>query len=119
MQDRLLVFKPTIVSRRDSLSLTSAKRKHPVVLTSNAYSETERIKLPEGFAVDELPDAVKLDTGFGSYATNYEVKDGELVFSRKLVQRAATIPVEQYDSVRSFFEKIRAAEQAPVVLTRK
>jgi hypothetical protein len=35
------------------------------------------------------------------------------------VQKAGTIPVEQYGSVRSFFEKIRAAEQAPVVLARK
>src|SRR5947207_11626734 len=66
-----------------------------------------------------MPDAVKLDTAFGSYATSYEVKDGALVFRRKLVQRATTIPVEQYNSVRSFFERIRAAEQAPVVLIRK
>lgn len=119
MQGRLLVFKPAIVSRRESLSLTEAKRKHPVVLTSNAYSETVRVKLPSGFDVDEMPDAVKLDTAFGSYATTYEFKDGQLVFTRKLVQRASTIPAEQYASVRSFFERIRAAEQAPVVLARK
>ena len=119
MQERLLVFKPAIVARRETLYLTDAKRKHPVVLTSNSYSETVRVKLPAGFAVDEMPDAVKLDTTFGSYATSYEVKDGELVFTRKLVQRATTIPAEQYNSVRSFFERIRAAEQAPVVLIRK
>jgi hypothetical protein len=119
MQGRLLIFRPAIVGRRDSLYLTEAKRKHPVVLTSNAYSETVRVKLPAGFAVDEMPDAVKLDTAFGSYATSYEVKDGELIFSRKLVQRATTIPAEQYNSVRSFFERIRAAEQAPVVLIGK
>jgi len=119
MQGRLLVFKPTIVSRRDALALTGAKRRQPVVLTSNAYSETVRVKLPAGFDVDELPDAVKLDSSFGSYQTNYEVKDGQLLFTRKLVQRAGTIPVEQYNSVRSFFEKIRAAEQAPVVLAKK
>ena len=119
MQNRLLVFKPTIVSRRDSLALTEAKRKTPVVLTATAYSETVRLKLPGGFDVDEMPDAVKLDTSFGSYTTSYEVKDGQLLFTRKLVQHAATIPVEQYSSVRSFFEKIRAAEQSPVVLARK
>jgi hypothetical protein len=119
MQDRLMIFKPAIVSRRETLSLTEAKRKHPVVLTSTAYSETLHLKLPAGFDVDELPDAVKLDASFGSYATNYEVKGGELLFTRKLVQKAGTIPVEQYSTVRSFFEKIRAAEQAPVVLTRK
>ncbi|HEY8203283.1 MAG TPA: DUF3857 domain-containing protein [Pyrinomonadaceae bacterium] len=119
MQDRLMIFKPAIVSRRETLSLTEAKRKHPVVLTSTAYSETLHLKLPAGFDVDELPDAVKLDASFGSYATNYEVKGGELLFTRKLVQKAGTIPVEQYNTVRSFFEKIRAAEQAPVVLARK
>ena len=119
MQGRLLVFKPAIVSRRESLSLTEAKRKHPIVLRSTSYSETVRIQLPADFAVDEMPDAVKLDTSFGSYATSYEVKDGQLYFTRKLVQTAAKIPAEQYSSVRGFFEKIRAAEQAPVVLAKK
>jgi Domain of Unknown Function with PDB structure (DUF3857)/Transglutaminase-like superfamily len=119
MQDRLLIFKPAIVSRRDSLTLTEAKRKHPVVLSSNAYSETVRVKLPAGFDVDEMPDPVKLETSFGSYSTSYEAKDGRLVFTRRLVQKGATIPVEQYDSVRKFFERIRAAEQAPVVLAKK
>ena len=119
MQNRLLVFKPAIVSRRESLFLTEAKRKHPVVLRSTAYSESVSVKLPAGFVVDELPDPVKLNTSFGSYATTYEVKDQQLIFTRKLVQNAITIPVDQYNSVRSFFEKIRAAEQAPVVLARK
>ena len=119
MQNRLLVFKPAIVSRRESLTLTDAKRKQPIVLTSHAYSETVRVKLPAGFDVDEMPDPVKLETAFGSYSTSYEARDGQLIFTRKLVQRAATIPVEQYDSVRKFYERIRAAEQAPVVLTKK
>jgi hypothetical protein len=119
MQDRLLVFKPAIVSRRESVPLAAVKRKQPVVLKSSAYSETVRVKLPAGFDVDEMPDPVTMDTAFGSYATTYEVKDGQLVFTRKLLQKAATIPADQYASVRSFFEKIRAAEQAPVVLTRK
>lgn len=119
MQDRLLVFKPAIVARREALTLTEPSRKYPVVLDSHAFTETVRMKLPAGFEVDELPDAVKLDTAFGSYKTSYEVKDGELVFTRALAQRATTIPSEHYLSVRSFYEKMRAAEQAPVVLAKK
>lgn len=119
MQNRLLVFKPAIISRREALTLTDAKRRYPVVLTSNAYSELVALKLPAGFEVDEMPDPVKLETAFGSYSTKYDVKDGQLVFTRKLVQKATTIPVDQYSAVRNFFEKIRAAEQAPVVLARK
>jgi len=119
MQQRLLVFKPVIVARRESLTLTKSLRTHPVVLNAAAYTETVRIKLPDGFEVDELPDALKLDTPFGAYASTYEVKDGQLIFTRALTQRAATIPVDQYASVRNFYERIRAAEQAPVVLAKK
>jgi Domain of Unknown Function with PDB structure (DUF3857)/Transglutaminase-like superfamily len=119
MQDRLLVFKPAIISRRESLFLTERKRSHPVVLHSRAFNETVRVKLPLGFDIDELPDPVKLDAPFGSYKTSYEVKNGELFFTRALSQQAATIPAEQYETVRKFFERIRAAEQAPVVLAKK
>ncbi|HKC85902.1 MAG TPA: transglutaminase-like domain-containing protein, partial [Blastocatellia bacterium] len=55
MRDKLMVFKPAVVSRRSSVFLTEAKRKHPVVLDSEAYGETVRVKLPEGFDVDEMP----------------------------------------------------------------
>jgi hypothetical protein len=119
MQNRLLVFNPAIVSRLDALALTDTARKHPVVLNSRAYTETVRIKLPEGFDVDELPDAVKLEAAFGNYTSTYAVKDGQLTFTRSLIQRATTVPADQYTAVRNFFERIRAAEQSPVVLARK
>ncbi|MCI0486576.1 MAG: DUF3857 domain-containing protein [Blastocatellia bacterium] len=119
MQGRLLIFKPAIVSRRERISLTRSARKHPVVLDSEAYTETARIKLPEGFVVDELPDPVKLDTDFGNYRTAYEVKEGHLHFTRSLIIKGATLPADQYHAVRGFFERVRAAEQAPAVLVRK
>ena len=119
MQGRLLVFKPAVVSRRESLALTAPTRKHPLVLRANAYSETVRFQLPSGFTVDEMPDPVKMQTSFGSYVTSYEVKDNQLIFKRQLSQQATTIAPADYEAVRKFFEKIRAAENAPVVLARK
>ena len=114
-----MVFKPAIVSRRSSLFLLETKRKHPVVLDSEAFDETDRIKLPEGFEVDEMPDPAEVNQPFGSYAAKCEVKDGHLIFHRSLTLKAVIIPVEQYASVRGFFEKIRAVEQTPVVLVKK
>jgi hypothetical protein len=119
MQGRLLVFKPAIISRRESLFLTEGARKHAVVLEPHAYTETVKIKLPEGFQVDEVPDAVSLSAPFGSYKTSYEFKGEHLHFTRSLVLQGATIPATDYAKVRGFFEKIRAAEQSPVVLVRK
>ncbi len=119
MQDRLLVFNPAIVSRGRLVQFTEPARRHPVVLKSDTFTETVRVKLPVGFEVDELPDALKLDAPFGSYKATYEVKDGELVYTRSLAQRASTLPAAQYQSVRTFFNRIRASEQSPVVLTKK
>ena len=119
MRGKLMVFKPAIVSRRSSVFLTEAKRKNPVVLDSEAYDETVRIKLPEGFDVDEMPDALEVNQPFGNYAAKCEVKEGVLIFRRSLALRAGTIPVENYASVRSFFERIRSVEQTPVVLVKK
>ncbi|HZE70137.1 MAG TPA: hypothetical protein VE135_11515 [Pyrinomonadaceae bacterium] len=92
---------------------------HPIVLEGRAFTETVRVKLPAGFDVDEMPDPVNLRVAFGSYETRYAVKDGELIFTRSLSQRASTIPADEYQGVRSFYERIRSAEQAPVVLAKK
>ncbi|MBA2340557.1 MAG: DUF3857 domain-containing transglutaminase family protein [Pyrinomonadaceae bacterium] len=119
MNNSLLIFKPAVVSRRNLLPLTAAARKHPIILKAHAYSETARFVLPANFTVDETPDAVKIETSFGSYITSFEIKNDQLLFTRTLVVRDATIPVAQYATVRNFFERIRAAEQAPVVLAKK
>jgi hypothetical protein len=119
MQNRLLVFKPVVVDRLNSLWLTENKRTHPVIMEANSFSETAVFNLPTGFVVDETPDPVNLETPFGKYSTSYEVKENSLIFKRSLVLNSATIPVDKYASVKDFFVKIRSAEQSPVVLMRK
>jgi hypothetical protein len=74
MQNRLLVFKPVIVGRRGGVFLTEAKRDQPVMLDSNSMKETVTFNLPQGFVVDEMPDAVTLEMPFGKYTTNTKSK---------------------------------------------
>ena len=119
MQGRLLVFKPALVSRQSYLALPNEKRARPVQLYARTFSETVRVTLPAGFVVDETPDPTNLDTAFGSYVAKYEVKNGQMIFTRSLKQKNATIPVAQYAQVRDFFASIRAAEQNSVVLMRQ
>ena len=119
MQNRLLVFKPAIVNRSNSIYLTEKTRFAPVMLDAESFDETAIFTLPTGFVVDEMPDAVALETPFGKYATSYESKDGKLIFTRKLVMNRVTVPVAKYNSVKDFYSKILAAEQSPVVLLKK
>jgi len=118
-QGKMLIFKPVIVSRRNSLSLTENIRNHPVIIDSESVKETAIFTLPTGFIVDETPEAVNLETPFGKYTTTYEVKDGKLFFTRSLTLNRTTVPVDKYNSVRDFYAKMREVEQSPVVLMRK
>lgn len=119
MQNRLLVFKPTVASRTDSVYLTESDRKHPVMLDSNSFREKVTFSLPTEFKVDEVPEAVKIETGFGTYATNYEVKENKLHFTRSLTMKRGVVSVDRYKEVRDFFTRMLDAEQSPVVLIRK
>jgi transglutaminase-like putative cysteine protease len=119
MQDRLLVFKPVIVGRRHEIFLTEPKRSTPIELDSAAMKESVTINLPAGFAVDEVPDPVTLDTDFGKYATSYQVTDNKLIFTRSLLMNRKIVPASQYAAVKDFFSKMLAADQAPVVLIKK
>ena len=119
MQNRLLVFKPAVVNRAGSIYLTEKDRKNPISFASYSFEETAVFTLPAGFIVDEMPDAVTLDTAFGKYKSSYIVKDGKLVYSRSMIMIRSIIPIEKYGAVRDFFSKILAAEQSPVVLMRQ
>ena len=89
------------------------------MLGSNAFAETVRVALPSGFAVDEKPADVKLETEFGSYEASWTVEDEKLVFSRRMETRNAVVEPENYQTVRDFYAAILHAEQTPVVLARQ
>ncbi|MEP6945410.1 MAG: DUF3857 and transglutaminase domain-containing protein [Acidobacteriota bacterium] len=118
MQGKLMVFKPAMVSRTDR-SFTNGKRYQPYVVNSSTYSENVKIRLPNGFTVDELPDPTTLETSFGKYSASYTVTGDVLTFTRSMKLSHATIAADKYDLVRKFFSGVRAAEQAPVVLLKK
>ena len=116
-KDRLL-FRPALVSRHERLTFTEPTRKYPVQLDGWTCQETTRTKLPNGYRVEELPQPVRLERPFGTYAARAEAKEDVLVLERTLELHTTTVPPDQYDSLRTFFESIRAADLAVAVLSR-
>lgn len=119
MQGRLMVFKPAFVGRLDRMIVLDGKRNHPVLLDASAYHETIKVKLPAGFIVDEMPETNNIETPFAKYAVSYEVKDGFLLLNRSLTVSQSTVAADKYNSVKTFFAQVRAAESNPVVLMKK
>ena len=114
----LLVFKPFVVLHRNFTYLTEKERRYAVVLEADAYEEAVEIEIPARFSVDEMWTPVAITTEFGSYAAQWRAEGGRLFVSRRLELHDSVIPSEDYTSVKDFFDRIHAAEQAPVVLAR-
>lgn len=94
-------------------------RRTAVHMEPSVVRETVRLKVPPGFAVDELPPPVNLETAFGRYSRTLSVDGAHVVAKRTLEVPMQTIPADQYAIARSFFTRVRAADSAPAVLVRK
>jgi len=119
MQDHLMMFKPAMVGRLDQFTPIEGKRMTPLLLDASNYDETIKVKLPDGFTVDEVPDADSIQTPFGRYSSKYEVNGNMLTFTRRLELNRSIIQPSQYNEVGKFFAVVRNAEVAPVVLVKK
>jgi hypothetical protein len=114
-----MLFKPAgAIANNAIYPFASEKRKQPIGLDSESYSETGRVKLPAGFVVDETPEGSSLDAAFGAYRASYKVDNGTLLFTRSLEVKATTVPAAEYSKVRDFFGRVSVSEGSPVVLIK-
>ena len=119
MGRQLMIFKPAIVGRFRNTSFTDNERVYPVVLDADAFSESVEIELPRGFAVDEMPQSISLENDFGKYSAKWRFDDGKVYFNRTMMIENSIIDTKDYVSVKDFFNRIIAAEQASIVLSRQ
>ena len=77
-----------------------------------------QIELPPGYAVDEMPDPVKIDLGFASYESSCRFADHALHYTRTYTVRQVTLPANRYDDVQRLAGVIDADEQSQAVLKK-
>jgi hypothetical protein len=77
------------------------------------------IELPAGYAVDELPEPVKLDLGFASYESSSKVKGNALHYSRTYTVREITLPAEKYSDLQKLAGVISTDEQSRAILKKQ
>ena len=116
-QPKMMIFRAAPLDHGE-LRLSEKSRKYPVVLDADALDETARIELPGDFKVDELPDAVRVDSAFGKFEASWKVESGSLVFKRKIEIPAQTVPAAQYSELRKFFDQVGGSAMMPVVLMK-
>jgi hypothetical protein len=119
MQNRLMSFSAAFMPGPSGYFFNEKERQHALMLEADSFEETINTQLPEGFIVDELPEAFSSKTDFGNYSASWKHEGQKIVFKRKLRMERASVPATRYKEVQSFFQRIYGAEQSPVVLVRK
>ena len=116
---KMIIFRPAIMRLVGIPRFTEAKRQQPVVLESYAFTDSVIVSLPVSVKVDELPDAIKLNTPFGKFEAKWELKDGAVFFERKLEAKAMVVQPEDFAKLKNFWDIVHGSSEAPAVLIVK
>ena len=115
----LLMLRPRVLGTYE-LALDRKPRKLGIDLRQTMQGHDEfDIELPEGYAVDELPDPVKLDWGFATYESKTELRGNVLHYARTYTLKEITLGATRYKELQDMVSTIGADEQSQVVLKRK
>ena len=115
---KMQIFRAAVFRQYEAVRLNEKTRKQPVVLHTDAFEEEIRFLLPQGFKVDEIPDAVTLKNEYGNYQAKWASDLGSVTFTRKLEVPARTVPAAQYAPLKKFFDTVYGSSNQPVVLMR-
>lgn len=115
----LLMVRPRVLGS-DGLALDRKVRKVPIDLRETMTLKDDfTIELPAGYAVDEMPEPVKLDLGFASYESSSDLTANSLHYRRTYTVRQVSLPADRYGDVQKLAGVIEADEQNHAVFKKK
>jgi transglutaminase-like putative cysteine protease len=118
-QSRLLIIRPGLLTSGGEYYFAPEERTEPVQLEADMRRDSIRIRIPAGFAMDEVPGPAKLESPYGTLEARWSVANGEIVMEETLQIRETLAPASDYAKVRDFFDRVYGAHSAPVVLVKQ
>jgi transglutaminase-like putative cysteine protease len=96
------------------------EREQPLFLWCPSQLQVrERLRLPAGWRVENLPDPCDLDGPAASLAARWtDDGDGSLLFEKNLSVKLRTLPTEQYKQFREVIQALKALPDERIVLRR-
>ncbi len=118
MQNRLLVFNPTVIEPSVRHFPAEKERHESIVLNGRVYRKQVIVKLPDGFAVDEMPSPFKAEAPFAKFTISYRNEAGHILVDEELRTQAVTLPAGDYPQVKKFFDNVLGANNQKAVLVK-
>jgi hypothetical protein len=81
--------------------------------------DTVVYELSEFYKIESVPAPIAIESQFGSYRANSNVKDSKIVYDRYFELKSGKYPPSSYAEFLEFLEKVSAADRAQCSLIRK
>ena len=108
-----------MMNKQSESPFPSADRKTPISFKWPVYEiDTVSYDLPQGYTLEKIPQKVSLQSDFGQYSTEVTKSGSTIRYIRTLKIFQADYPIEKYEDLVAFFEKIVTADENKVLLTR-
>jgi hypothetical protein len=118
MREKMLVIKPGALAPDADYSFSNKERKLPVRLESRLRQDSVVLQLPGGFAIDEIPDPVEIESPYGVYKASWKSGDGSVTFNQSLEIKDILAAPSEYAKVKDFFDRVQGGQIAPVILLK-
>jgi len=118
MQQKMLVVKPGALAPDTDYVFSNKERKLPVRLESRLRQDSVVLQLPAGFAIDEIPDPVEIESPYGVYKASWKTSASSVTFEQSLEIKDTLAAPSEYAKVKGFFDRVQGGQSAPVILLK-
>ena len=114
-----IIFYPNAANRLHHAPKDVMNRKEDVYI-NEGYTEIDDISyiLPSGYRMDSQPLNVSVKNQFGTFTSSSVVKDGKLIYKRKLQVLDGTYSKDTYPDLVDFFQQVVDADDHSVTLIK-
>ncbi|MEA5140002.1 DUF3857 domain-containing protein [Arcicella rigui] len=113
-----MFLNPNLMSAINVIPPALDKPRQTEVVLKKAYIESDVVEyqLPKNASLEFKPENIKFENKFGTYQSEFQIKDGSLLYTRKFVRNHGTFPAESYSELIDFYKKVSKADRTQVVL---
>ena len=117
-----ILFTANAFNNRNVVPDRYRNRKLPFEIQRGYLDEDNSvITLPEGYVVEALPSAKKIENEFGVYTVDFDYNEAEntVSYKRSFFLKKGFYPKEKYNAYRDFRKEVASTDNAQIVLLKK
>jgi hypothetical protein len=115
----LLLVRPRVLGEKlGALDMTKPRHYAYEFDAPTLQTDIFEFSLPDGYKIDELPEAAKATFPFGEYNSKIENAGTQLKYSREYKINAVRVPAEKISDLGKFFHEINQDERSMAVLKK-